>query len=59
MNCNLFSWPCCNLNCWLMLFNREEKANTSELKQFRMHSHEFADTWDLSELDFRTQKLTT
>jgi DDE family transposase len=34
MNCNHFQLAMLayNLNCWLMLFNREEKASTSELK---------------------------
>src|SRR5258708_8490362 len=34
MNCNDFQLAMLayNLNCWLMLFNREEKASTSELK---------------------------
>jgi len=34
MNCNHFQMAMLayNLNCWLMLFNREEKARTEELK---------------------------
>src|SRR6266851_4741510 len=34
MNCNHFQLAMLayNLNCWLMLFNREEKASTSELQ---------------------------
>jgi alkylated DNA repair dioxygenase AlkB len=34
MNCNHFQLAMLayNLNCWLMLFNREEQASTSELK---------------------------
>jgi hypothetical protein len=38
MNCNHFQLAMLayNLNCWLMLFNREEKINVSELQHTRL-----------------------
>lgn len=38
MNCNHFQLAMLayNLNCWLMLFNREEKANVAELQHTRL-----------------------
>jgi hypothetical protein len=38
MNCNHFQMAMLayNLNCWLLLFNREEKATVAEMKHTRL-----------------------